>query len=158
MRNFVRVLGLVALAAGGIAGGVFATNGGASPKVSGATYHVTVSASEFKFVLSKRSVAPGTVIFTVINKGKISHDFKIAGKKTRTLGPGQTVTLSLKFAKKGRYPYLCTLPGHAGAGMKGTFSVGVAAVAPPPPPPPEPVMEPAPPPPPPPPAPSGERG
>jgi uncharacterized cupredoxin-like copper-binding protein len=27
------------------------------------------------------------------------------------------------FAKKGRYPYSCTVPGHAAAGMKGTFTV-----------------------------------
>jgi uncharacterized cupredoxin-like copper-binding protein len=25
--------------------------------------------------------------------------------------------------KKGKYPYLCTVPGHAQAGMKGTFTV-----------------------------------
>jgi uncharacterized cupredoxin-like copper-binding protein len=25
--------------------------------------------------------------------------------------------------KTGNYPYLCTVPGHAEAGMKGTFTV-----------------------------------
>ena len=29
----------------------------------------------------------------------------------------------MNFAKAGSYPYLCTVPGHAAAGMKGTFTV-----------------------------------
>jgi len=108
----------------------------ATPQAASATTHITVAASEFKFVFSKRSIpAAGTVIFTVVNKGKISHDFKIAGKKTKTLSPGQSTTLTVKFTKKGHYAYLCTIPGHAAAGMKGTFSVAVKAVTPPPPPP-----------------------
>jgi nitrite reductase (NO-forming) len=72
------------------------------------------------------------VVFTVVNKGKISHDFKIAGKKIPNLLPGKSAKLTVKFTKKGHYAYLCTIPGHAGAGMKGTFSVATAAVAPPP--------------------------
>jgi mono/diheme cytochrome c family protein len=88
---------------------------------------ITVAASEFKFVLSKKSVPAGsTVIFTVINKGKIAHDFKIAGKKTKTLAKGQKTTLKVKFPKKGLFAYICTLPGHAQGGMKGKFAVGVA--------------------------------
>jgi uncharacterized cupredoxin-like copper-binding protein len=27
------------------------------------------------------------------------------------------------FLKAGKYPYLCTVTGHAAAGMKGTFTV-----------------------------------
>ncbi len=93
---------------------------------------ITVSASEFKFVLSKKTIPAGsTVIFTVINKGKISHDFKIAGKKTKTLKPGQRTTLKVTFPKKkGAISYICTLPGHAQAGMKGKLGVGVAAPKP----------------------------
>ncbi len=112
----------------GIAAGVFAPGGGAAPAAAQATVKITVKASEFKFALSKRSVPAGTtVIFTVINTGKISHDFKIAGKKTPTLNPGKKATIKVVFKKQGRYPYLCTLLGHAAAGMKGSFSVGVAA-------------------------------
>jgi uncharacterized cupredoxin-like copper-binding protein len=29
----------------------------------------------------------------------------------------------VSFKKKGKYPYLCTVPGHAEAGMKGVFTV-----------------------------------
>ena len=38
----------------------------------------------------------------------------------------------MKFTKKGRYAYLCTLPGHAKLGMKGVLAVGLKAVVPPP--------------------------
>jgi uncharacterized cupredoxin-like copper-binding protein len=37
--------------------------------------------------------------------------------------PGTTAKLVVTFKKKGKYPYLCTVPGHAAAGMKGTFTV-----------------------------------
>ena len=103
--------------------------GGASSKASHAashsmaTTHVTVTATEFKFRLSKRSVPAGTVIFTVTNKGKVSHDFKIAGKKTPLLARGHSATLRVTFSKKGRYPYRSTVSGQAAAGMKGVFSV-----------------------------------
>jgi uncharacterized cupredoxin-like copper-binding protein len=131
MRRVVSLLILGVLAVAGAAAGVFAPGGAATPTAASSTVKITVKASEFKFVLSKRSVPAGsTVVFTVVNAGKISHDFKIAGKKTPTLNPGKKATLTVLFKKKGHYPYLCTLQGHAGAGMKGTFSVGVA---PPPP-------------------------
>ena len=36
--------------------------------------------------------------------------------------PGKTGVLVVTL-KKGRYPYLCTVPGHAAAGMKGVLTV-----------------------------------
>jgi nitrite reductase (NO-forming) len=87
---------------------------------------VTVTMTDFKFKLSKTKVNAGTVIFTVVNRGKISHDFKINGKKTVRLVPGKKATLKVVFKKKGTYAYLCTIPGHAAAGMKGRLGVGIA--------------------------------
>ena len=37
--------------------------------------------------------------------------------------PGKSAKLTVDFGKQGSYPYLCTVPGHAAAGMKGVFSV-----------------------------------
>jgi len=79
--------------------------------------------SEFKLTLSKQAVPTGVVTFKVANAGMISHDFKIAGKKTTSLTKGKTATLRITFAKAGKYAYLCTLPGHAPAGMKGVLVV-----------------------------------
>ena len=83
---------------------------------------VTVTATEFKFKLSRLSVPHGSVIFTVLNKGKLSHDFKIAGKKTLLIKPGHSAKLTVTL-KAGKSAYLCTVAGHAAAGMKGTLTV-----------------------------------
>ena len=83
---------------------------------------VTVTATEFKFKLSKTSVTHGKVTFTLVNKGKISHDFQIAGKKTPLVAPGKSAKLTVTL-KKGKYPYKCTVVGHAALGMKGTLVV-----------------------------------
>jgi uncharacterized cupredoxin-like copper-binding protein len=83
---------------------------------------VTVTAKDISFSLSTKTVAAGSVTFKVTNKGKLQHDFKIAGKKTPLLSGGKSATLTVTL-KKGSYPYSCTVPGHAAAGMKGTLKV-----------------------------------
>jgi plastocyanin len=84
---------------------------------------VTVTGTEFHFALSKSSVPHGTVTFKFVNKGALAHDFSINGKKTPVINKGATSTLTVTFAKAGSYPYSCTVPGHAAAGMKGTLKV-----------------------------------
>ena len=128
-KRVAGVTGLATLALAGVLAGVFLPAGAAGTKAADATTRVTVKASEFKYVFSKRSVPTGTVIFTVINKGKISHDFKIGGKKTKTLLPGKAAKLTVKFTKKGQYAFLCTIFGHAKAGMKGKYAVATKPVA-----------------------------
>ena len=113
MRRGLSLLAFVALAIGGVAAGVFVSGGGASTNASAALLptKINVTASEFKFVLSKKKVPRGTtVIFTVTNKGKIPHDFKIAGKKTPVLKPGKKATLRVVFRTKGAIAFVCTLP------------------------------------------------
>jgi uncharacterized cupredoxin-like copper-binding protein len=92
----------------------------ASPATQTTT--VTVSAKEFSFKLSTKTAKAGKVTFKVTNVGTIGHDFQIAGKKTPLIQKGKSATLTVTL-KKGSYPYLCTVPGHAAAGMKGTFKV-----------------------------------
>ena len=85
---------------------------------------IQVSGGEFFFKLSTKSIAkPGKVTFVFKNVGHVAHDFKIHGKVTALLQPGKTAKLPVAFTKKGAYPYLCTVPGHAAAGMKGVFTV-----------------------------------
>jgi uncharacterized cupredoxin-like copper-binding protein len=85
---------------------------------------VQVKGGEFFFRLSTKSIAkPGKVTFVFKNIGHVLHDFKINGKRTPLIRPGKTARLVVTFKKKGSYRYLCTVPGHAEAGMKGAFKV-----------------------------------
>jgi plastocyanin len=98
-----------------------------------AVTRVTVTAgqpSEFAFKLSKTVIPVGVVSFKVTNAGAIVHDFQIAGKKTKLLSPGQSQTISVTIKKGGSYRYLCTVSGHAAAGMKGVLKARSSAPAP----------------------------
>lgn len=96
----------------------------AAAGVSSAASTVRVGAgdpSEFRFDLSGKA-RPGAVTFRITNRGEVRHDFKIAGKKTRLIAPGRSATLKVRL-KRRSYRYLCTVPGHADAGMRGTLRV-----------------------------------
>ena len=111
------------------AGAAFAIPAIGARSTTASTITIKVTASEWKFKLSRSSVPVGTtVIFKVTNKGKIPHDFKINGKKTQLIKPGATKQVKVKFTKKGRLVYICTVTGHAKLGMTGKLSVGVAPV------------------------------
>lgn len=100
-----------------------ATSLGASrPSASAAKASVAVTAKEFKFTLRPTRAAHGSVAFHLTNRGKLGHNLQIAGHKTRLVSPGGKATLTVTL-KRGSYPYLCTVPGHAAQGMKGTFRV-----------------------------------
>jgi uncharacterized cupredoxin-like copper-binding protein len=118
-----------------------AVNHSASSKVN----IITVTAgkpSELAFKLSKTSLVPaGTITFKVTNMGVAFHNFKVCtipvpgaagaknacfGKSTPLLKHGQSATLTLKLTLAGKYEFLCTVTGHAAAGMKGLLGVGVA--------------------------------
>jgi uncharacterized cupredoxin-like copper-binding protein len=85
-----------------------------------ASASVGVTGKEFKFALTTKTARHGKVTFKFTNKGKLKHDFKIAGKKTPLLRPGKSASITVTL-KRGKYTYICTVPGHASAGMKGTF-------------------------------------
>ncbi len=87
---------------------------------------ITVSMKEFSFTFSKASVPVGTtVIFKVVNKGQLAHDlvFTSLGKATPLIQPGASKLLTVKFAKVGLFPYICSVPRHAQLGMAGSFAV-----------------------------------
>jgi nitrite reductase (NO-forming) len=65
----------------------------------------------------------GTVTFEVTNAGSLVHDFAIHGQKTPLIRPGETARLTVRFERPSNYRYICTVPGHAQAGMKGTFTI-----------------------------------
>ena len=117
-----------------------AINHSASSKVS--VIAVTAGKpSELAFKLSKTSMVPaGTITFKVTNMGVAFHNFKVCtipvpsaagaknicfGKGTPILKHGQSATLTVSLSLAGKYEFLCTVTGHAAAGMKGLLGVGV---------------------------------
>jgi uncharacterized cupredoxin-like copper-binding protein len=83
---------------------------------------VSVTAKEFKFALRPTRATHGSVTFRIRNAGTLAHDFKIAGRKTAKIPRGKSATLTVSL-RRGTYRYICTIPGHAASGMKGTFRV-----------------------------------
>ena len=112
----------------------------ASPKVTVISV-IAGKPSELAFKLSKTSmVHAGTVTFKVTNLGAAFHNFKICtipvptaagaknicfGKVTKNLKPKETATLTVALSLSGKYEFLCSVTGHAAAGMKGLLGVGV---------------------------------
>jgi plastocyanin len=119
LRHMLRKALVLIVAAAALA--VFTAPAGAHPKALRTT--VNVAASEFKFVLSKKSGSRGVVVFKVTNVGAVAHNFEISGRKTPMLSHGKSATLRVTFLRKGAYPYKCTVAGHAAAGMKGVFTI-----------------------------------
>lgn len=120
-----------------VAGGMGAGALGAAPAK---TLMIRVDAKDFSFALSRRSVSAGTTVrFVVSNRGNVPHDFVLGNSRTRVLGPKRTQTITVRFPKRGTFRFLCSVPGHATLGMRGTFAVGrpAAPARPPAPPPPQ---------------------
>lgn len=94
--------------------------------VNSSETRVNVVVTDFAYTLDVAEASAGTITFLVGNNGGMPHDFAIEGnggrQKTAMIEPGQTVSLTVDL-KPGTYTYLCTVPGHALIGMKGTFMV-----------------------------------
>jgi nitrite reductase (NO-forming) len=100
--------------------------------------------SELGIVLSRYSRLPtGRITFEVTNRGKVAHDFRLCsmpvttsaaiacqGRTTPLLQHGKHANLTVTINVDGKYEYLCTVPGHADAGMKGLLGVGVPVASP----------------------------
>jgi uncharacterized cupredoxin-like copper-binding protein len=125
----MRAQTIIALAAAALAAGGASAQAARQPqqvgvaRASALIKSVNVTATEFKFVLSTKTAKRGVVSFRIKNIGKLGHDFSINGRKTRVISPGKSATLRVVFLRKGHYPYTCTVPGHASAGMKGIFTI-----------------------------------
>jgi plastocyanin len=107
-----------------------ATSSSASAPSSGGGGQIAIAADpsgSLKFDKPSLSAKAGKVTVAFTNKAPVAHNFTIessSGAKvaaTPTFSGG-TKTLSATL-KPGKYTFLCTVPGHAMAGMKGTLTV-----------------------------------
>jgi plastocyanin len=75
------------------------------------------------FQFGKATASAGKVTVAMPNPAPIQHDISIQGVgKGPVVGTGGTSTFTATL-KPGSYTFLCTVPGHAQAGMKGTLTV-----------------------------------
>ena len=97
-----------------------------SPSSSATAMQVTVSGTEFAFSPSTVTVKMGQPVqITFKNDGQYPHNFTLAdlNVQTKTIQPGQQDTITFTPTKTGSFTYICTVPGHADRGMKGTLIV-----------------------------------
>ena len=78
------------------------------------------------FSAGKATAPAGALQLIMKNLASIQHNIAIEGngidKKGAVVGKGQTSNVSATL-KPGKYTFLCTVPGHADGGMKGTLTV-----------------------------------
>ncbi len=81
---------------------------------------------DLKFVPIAASSKPGKVMIRSLNKSSVPHNIAVQGPGASEVGPvvsgGATSQISVDL-KPGSYTFLCTVPGHEQAGMKGTLTV-----------------------------------
>jgi uncharacterized cupredoxin-like copper-binding protein len=84
----------------------------------------TVALSEFAVDPAAVTVTAGSTL-TVVNDGATPHNLSISGTDliTEDLPSGESGTLDVSSLEPGEYEVLCTIPGHADAGMTGTLTV-----------------------------------
>lgn len=86
----------------------------------------TVSGSEFAFSPSEISAKVGQPVkLTFKNTGKFPHNLTITelNVQSKTIQPGEEDTITFTPEKTGSFTFICTIPGHADRGMKGTLKV-----------------------------------
>jgi plastocyanin len=86
----------------------------------------SVSMTEYAFDPSDLTVSKGDVI-EVTNDGELPHNMTVEGQDLATsdLDPGASQQLEVghRLLPAGNYEFICTIPGHAEQGMRGTLEV-----------------------------------
>lgn len=98
----------------------------AAPKGPGGTLQLAASPTQIAFDKTSLSSKPGKVTIDFNNPSALEHDVAIEqnGKivaQSELIAKGKT-SVSANLAP-GTYTYLCTVPGHAEAGMEGVLTV-----------------------------------
>jgi len=99
---------------------------GVPPAAAFADTSTRIVGKEFEFEPSKVTVDAGeTVTIKFKNKGVMSHNitFKNIDAKTKTIQSGNTTTIEVTIDEPGTYDFVCSVPGHSQAGMRGQLVV-----------------------------------
>lgn len=123
----VAVVGLLLLTAcSSSANGSAARPAGAGS--TAASQMVSIQASDsLKFDPSTLTVKAGQPVqLTLSNTGQMQHDWSLdqgAAQPVKIVAnAGQSATGTFTIDRPGTYTFICSVPGHAAAGMKGTIT------------------------------------
>lgn len=100
-----------------------------TPSGAGSTVKIAADPSGQLTYVQSDVTAPkaGAVKIDFTNQSPLSHNVTVEDSNGKVLGATDTITGSSTTAtvnlKPGKYTFLCTVDGHAQAGMKGTLTV-----------------------------------
>ena len=84
---------------------------------------ITVTMTDYRIRLSVKSAPAGELVFTIYNRGKRAHTFRIGPKWTLPITPGLTGRLVVVILAKGPQRYWSTLDSDARRGMRGVLKL-----------------------------------
>ena len=101
----------------------------ANPGAAGEPVEIVMT--EMRFSPNRIDARVGQpVVLIIVNRGSQRHDLAFAAGEMPNLRgvealtmPGQSTRLTMTLDTAGVYPFLCTIPGHAAAGMTGAMYV-----------------------------------
>jgi nitrite reductase (NO-forming) len=135
MRKQLSILIVVAGVLAAACGGATQTGGTATgaaipaPAVPGGAQQVTLTLGDsLRFAPQSVVVRAGQPVeLTLRNGGSIPHDFALAegvsGPVKIEAQGGQTASGTFLIDSPGTYSFVCSVPGHAAAGMRGSITV-----------------------------------
>lgn len=115
---------------GGMGPGMHARSGpdNSAPPPTDGGRPIEVVAGDFWFSPDSMTVGEAESLnLTVRNDGRVYHDLSV-----ESLGivvpvePGASAVAGIRFSEPGTYSFICSVPGHAEAGMRGSFIVAAA--------------------------------
>jgi len=121
VRDAAFLVGVAALGLA-MAAGVYA----ADRAIDGASQSVPVTAEGFRFSPAEVTVQAGRwVVVEFTNDDEVVHDWMVEGIPNVDIAarPGQTARLRFVLDEPGEYMIMCSIPGHAEAGMVGLLTV-----------------------------------
>jgi Cu+-exporting ATPase len=121
LRDAAFLIGIALVALAG-AGGVIATD----RAIDDGAVRLEVTAREVRFAPQDVTTTAGRwTLLAFRNDDPVFHDWEVEGLANVDVGarPGQVARLRFIIDRPGTYPIVCTVPGHAEAGMTGTLTV-----------------------------------
>ena len=92
----------------------------------GEIQEITLEAKEFSYSEESITVKKGQKVrLTLVNKGRMSHDFVVEKMNVTTelAGPGESVVVEFTMQDAGTYTFYCSIGNHRAMGMEGTLIV-----------------------------------